>query len=273
MLHAPIECPPDDLGPVLPPDGRAEAFPLAGLARAGRWAHATMRASSRHAIVHVARGAGRLAMGGLRFGYSAGDAAFVPAGALHAIDLPRGVQGTLFMIPAAMIPCAPRSPRRARTPGSEAVVEAAAMAGDLAAEVRGTRPGRDRGVACRAGILALWIERESAPPPRLRPEEALSRDFAALVEAGLGGGRGAGDYARALGVTAAELDAACRSVVGRGADAVLDERLVHEARRWHARGDLPAGRIAAHLGLGTAAQMAHLLESRCGDAPRGPSRL
>ena len=268
MIHASIECPPgvgvDAVDGAPPPDGRAEAASLAGLLRSGRWSHATMRASSRHAILHVSRGAGRIVMGGLRHGYSAGDAALVPAGVMHAIDLPRGVQGTLFHVPATMIPEAPRGPRHGRTPGSAAVAEAAAMAAELAAEIRTDRPGRARGIACRAGILALWIERESLPPPRLRPEEALSRDFAAQVEARLESGRGAADHARMLGVDAAELDAACRAVMGRGAEDVVTERLIHEALRLIRRTTRPLEEIAARLGLGTAARLAHLLGSRCG---------
>ena len=272
MLHVPIASPESvvedalGLGP-LPPDPRAEAVPLACLERAGRWSHATMRASSRHTIVHVTRGAGRIVMGGLRHGYAAGDAAFVPAGVMHAIDLPRGVQGTRFLIPAAMLPDASRTPRRARSPGSEAVAEAAAMAAGLAREIGGSKPGRERGVACRAGILALWIERESVPPLRLSAAEALCRDLAALVESRLGRGRPAGDCARALGVAPAELDAACRAAMGRAAEEVVTERLLHEAGRRLRRTDRPAAEIARRLGIGSDARLAHLLATRRGVAP------
>lgn len=266
MLHAPIERvfgATADAEP-LPPDPVAEAVPLATLARAGRWAHATLRASSRHTLVHVTRGAGRIVMGGLRHGYSAGDAALVPAGVMFALDLPRGVQGTLFQVPAALIPDAPRAPRRARSPGSEAAAQAAAMAADLAEEIREVRPGRDRGVACRAGLLALWIERESWPPPRRSEAEILSRELAGLVEAQLRSGRRAGDYARALGATPAALDAACLSVLGRSAEDVVTERLVHEARRHLRRTDRSLPEIALRIGVGSGAQLAHLLQTRCG---------
>lgn len=273
MLHAPIERVfgvAADAEP-LPPDPTSEAVPLAALARSGRWAHATMRASSRHTILHVTRGAGCIVMGGLRHGYSAGDAALVPAGVMFALDLPRGVQGTLFAIPAAMIPDAPRAPRRARSPGSDAVAQAAAMAAELAEEVRDRRPGRERAVACRAGLLALWIERECAPPPRRSEAEALAREMASLVEQRLRSGRRAGDYARALGVAPAALDAACQAVLGRTAEEVVTERLLHEARRHLRRTDWPLSAIARRLGMGSGAQLAQLLQARCGltvEAPR-----
>ena len=269
MLHVPITSPLAATAamPILPPDAMAEATALSGLARSGRWAHATLRASSRHTIVHLTRGAGRLVMGGLRHGHSAGDAAFVPAGVSFAIELPPGAQGTLFSIPASAIPGAPRAPRRARSPGSEAVAEAAAMAARLAAEIRGDRPGRTRGIACHAGILTLWIEREWRPSARLGEAEALSRDFAALLESQLASGRRTGDYARALGAAPEALDAACRAVIGRAAEEALTERLVHEIGRHLRRTDRPVDEIARRLGLGSAGEIAHLLVSRRGVTP------
>ena len=270
MLHVPFPSPPAAAEDVFapPPDTRAEAVALSSLAWGGRWAHATLRASSRHTIVHLTRGAGRLVMGGLRHGHSAGDAAFVPAGVAYAIELPPGVQGTAFSIPAAAVPGAPRAPRRARSPGSEAVAEAAAIAARLAAEIRGDRPGRARGIACHAGLLALWIEREWRPQARLNEAEALSRDFAALLEAQLASGRRAPDYARALGATPAALDAACRAVIGRSAEDAVAERMVHEIVRRLRRTDRPLDEIARRLGLGSADAMAHLLASRRGVTPR-----
>lgn len=217
-----------------------------------------MRASSRHTLVHVSRGAGRLVMGGLRYGTSAGDAAFIPAGVMHAIDLPPGIQGTRFLIPARLLNSAPRTPRRARSPGCEAVAEAeaVAMAAELIREIRAGKPGRSRGIACRAGLLALWIERESQPAARLSTAEALSCDFAGLVESQLGSGRRAADYARALGVTCQALDAACRSVMGRPAEDVVTERLIHEASRQIRRTERTPAEIARRLGLGSEAARA-----------------
>ena len=269
MLHVPITSPAAAVveGLTLPPDPAAEAIALAALARRGRWAHATLRASSRHAILHVARGAGRIVVGGLRHGYSAGDAAFVPAGTPYAIDLPAGVQGTLFAIPASAIPGAPRTARLARSAGSEAVKEATAMAARLAAEIRGDRPGRERAVACHAGLLALWIEREWRPSPRLGEAEALSRDFAALLEARLASGRRAADHARLLAVAPEALDRACRAVIGRSAEEAVTERLAHEALRHLRRTDRPAAEIARGLGIGSGEALAHLLVGRCGTTP------
>ncbi|GAA0480559.1 AraC family transcriptional regulator [Streptomyces olivaceiscleroticus] len=93
----------------------------------------------------------------------------------------------------------------------------------------------------------------------LRFRDAVERDFAAS--------RRVADYARALGYSPRTLSRATEAAAGIGAKEFIDRRVVLEAKRLLAHGDLPAARIARRLGFEDATNFSKYFLHRTGSTP------
>lgn len=93
----------------------------------------------------------------------------------------------------------------------------------------------------------------------LRFRDAVERDFTVS--------RRVADYARALGYSPRTLSRATEAAAGTGAKEFIDRRVVLEAKRLLAHGDLPAAGIARRLGFEDATNFSKYFLHRAGITP------
>jgi AraC-like DNA-binding protein len=95
----------------------------------------------------------------------------------------------------------------------------------------------------------------------------LAEMFATRMEAEFRSGKGVASYARQLQVTPTHLSRVCRDASGRPALALLNERIMYEARRLLLDTDLPAREIAQQLGFSSAAYFTRAFSQAVGRPP------
>ena len=91
--------------------------------------------------------------------------------------------------------------------------------------------------------------------------------FRTAVEESIGRVHSVRDLVAELGFSDKTIDRACRSVVGMSAKALLDERLVLEAKRLLAHTDDPIGGVSTALGFSEATNFNKFFSLRAGERP------
>jgi len=138
-------------------------------------------------------------------------------------------------------------------------------------EIESERPGAARAARFHLGLLGVWLERmaETAADDAPRPDAAwrLARAYADLLERGFRDGKGVGEFARELGVTATHLTRVCHKTCGRSASDLLHDRLIFEARRLLSETSLPVQEVARSLGFTTPAYFTRAFQHRTGKTP------
>ncbi|MFI5794558.1 helix-turn-helix domain-containing protein [Streptomyces sp. NPDC051677] len=117
-------------------------------------------------------------------------------------------------------------------------------------------------------VLVLRLSQRTAAVGSPAPEpgetfvhfrDAVERDFTRT--------RRLEDYAQALGYSPRTLSRAALAGAGVGAKEFIDRRVILEAKRLLAHGDLPASRIAAQLGFTSATNFSKYFQQRTGQSP------
>ena len=110
--------------------------------------------------------------------------------------------------------------------------------------------------ARRSTIWACWgsgwnvrAGKPRAEAPQPDAARRLVARYTALMEKKFRRGKGVGELACDLGVTATHLTRCCRETCGRSAIDLLQDRRIFEARRLLSETDMPVGRIGAALAL------------------------
>jgi AraC-like DNA-binding protein len=91
--------------------------------------------------------------------------------------------------------------------------------------------------------------------------------YTALLEKEFRRGKGVGELACDLGVTATHLTRCCRETCGRSAIDLLQDRRIFEARKLLAETTLPVGQIGASLGFTSAAYFTRAFQHLTGSSP------
>lgn len=241
---------------------------LARLAAGPRWRFEAMRAHGAPVLYWITRGQGRLTLAGATQGYGPHNAIFLPAGTMHGFDLGAQTQGSiLFFAPGTE--GLPPAPLHLRLQDVARQGELTQMIDRIAREAETPdRPGTARALACLAGLVAVWLERQ--PPAETRPASAARRmaaRYTAVIERGFHTGGAVADYARDLGVTAAYLTRVCRESCGRSAHDLLQDRRFYEARRLLRDTDRPVGEVARAAGFTSAAYFTRAFAQATGQTP------
>lgn len=254
------------------PDRGLRLVPVPRLAAGGRWRVEAMRSHSEPLMLWFTRGQGRITMGGVTRGYGVHNAVFIPAGTMHGFEVGPQVHGTaLFFGRNPGVPL-PSGALHLRVREAAAQVEINAILDALARELDGAHPGHARAAACHLGLLSVWLERQGAalgedPAPRPDAARRLASRYAALLEREFRSGLGIAEYAAALGVTPTHLTRACKEACARSASALLQDRVLFEARRLLAETLLPVKAISAQLGFTSAAYFTRAFQTRTGLTP------
>jgi AraC-like DNA-binding protein len=254
------------------PVGGPRLMPIPALAAGGRWRIEAMRSLREPLLLWFSQGQSRITIAGTTRGYTAHNAIFIPAGTMHGFEMTGRVFGTAVFFGRAHGLALPETPLHLRIREAAAQKEVQAIIDITAREAEGGRPGHDRAVALHLGLLALWLERQSGTEAAARTPDAAARlagRYARLLERDFASGLGVADYAAALGVTPTHLTRACKAASGRTAHALLQDRVLFEARRLLAETRTPVKEVARALGFTSPAYFTRAFQAGTGETPTG----
>jgi len=241
------------------------------LAAAGRWRVEAMRSISEPMLLWFTKGQGRITLAGSTRGYTPNNAVFVPPGVMHGFEVGPQVFGTALFFGQKSRITLPAEPLHLRIRETYAAQELNVLLDAVARELEGETAAHQRAARHYAGLIGVWLERQSerAAPEATRPDAArrLVARYSALLERDFRSGMGVGDFASALGVTPTHLSRCCRQTCGRPASGLLQDRKIFEARRLLAETDMPVNRIADSLGFNSAAYFTRAFHHQTGKSP------
>ena len=205
----------------------------------------------------------------------------VPPGDVHAFTFRQGTEGWVMTLAVELLDeILGTSVEVRRTLGSAFVVAADStlppLAARIADEFAGRSPARPlmlRGLASQ--LLALAAR--SAPSARLPAndltESNLFDRFRTLLEVNYVRHWRVADYADALAISATHLSRVTRAATGRSASALIDERVIREARRYLVYTNRPIVSITDELGFSDPAYFTRVFSRVTGMSPRAFRRL
>lgn len=121
-------------------------------------------------------------------------------------------------------------------------------------------------VALLAGLVSRQIAAQD--PGESRPDTDLQHRFEALVEAHFTAHLPVAEYAARLHVTPTHLSRVMRKATGRPASAMIEDRIIREARRNLAYSNLSVSEIAYALGYNDPAYFSRVFARATGHSPR-----
>lgn len=258
--------------PQTPSTVRIAALPR--LIQAGRWRVEAMRSLREPVLFWFTQGQGRITVAGTTRGYGPNQAVFVPPGIMHGFEVAPRLQGTAVFFGRDHGLDLPATPQflRPRDPVSQK--ELVAHLENIQRELETPRPAAVRAAQAHLGLLAVWIDRqmerervnEPLPGRPLAAQKLVAR-YAALIERDFRSNRSVADYAVALGVTPTHLTRACRATCGKGAHALLEDRMLFDARRLLAETRMPIKDVALELGYRSAGYFTRAFQRSAGVTP------
>jgi AraC family transcriptional activator of pobA len=247
---------------------------ISRLVQGGRWRVEAMRSLREPVMFWFTQGQGRITVAGTTRGYAPNQAAFIPAGVMHGFEVAPRIQGTAVFFGRDHGLDLPTQPTFLRPRDPIAQKEIVGLLENIQREIETPRPAAMKAAQHHLGLLAVWIdrqiERERAHEPlpgRPLAAQRLVARYAALLERDLDSRRTVADFAAALGVTATHLTRACRATCGKGAHALLEDRILFDARRLLAETRLPIKDVAAMLGYNSAGYFTRAFQRAAGVTP------
>lgn len=240
----------------------------------GRWRTEAMRAHRSPRLIFVGRGQGRITVAGLTSGYGANNLIYIPAGTMYGFEVGPTVFCQMLTIPQAMASEWPMDPVHLRLRDVVAQKELIVHLDALERELKSDKTGHSRAAHYQLGLLAIYFERQLELRPADsgdgRADTAAARLVAAytdLIERDFRNHSGVADYAAKLGVTPTHLTRSCKITCGRSALALLNDRILFEARLLLRDSKVPVNMIATSLGFGSAAYFTRAFQTKAGMTP------
>jgi AraC family transcriptional regulator, transcriptional activator of pobA len=227
---------------------------------ATRWKTECLHSHPTPRLLIFTKGQGRITVAGLTSGYGPNNVIFIPAHTLFSYEIGPTVFGYMLSIPSAMAGDWPEEPAHMRLRDVVAQKELISHVDALERELKSDKEGHNRAALYLLGILSVFIERQLTDNP---PKDTMARAattsarlvaaYTDLVERYFATGKGVSDYAASLGVTATHLTRCCNQTCSRSAIAILQDRILFEARTLLQTTKIPVKDIAARLGFSSAA--------------------
>ena len=256
------------------PQNRLALTAIAQNAAQGRWRTEAMRSHSSPRLIYVARGQGRITIAGLTSGYGANNLIYIPAGTMYGFEVGPTVYAQMLTIPTAMATEWPLEPVHLRLRDVVAQKELAVHLDALERELKSDLPSHQRAAHYQLGLLSIYFERQlelrDDDTKDARADTASARLVAAytdLIERDFHQHMGVADYAAKLGVTPTHLARCCRQTSGKSALALLNDRILFEARLLLRDSKAPVQKIAGDLGFGSAAYFTRAFQAQTGLTP------
>lgn len=248
----------------------------------GAWRVELLHAEARNRLYWITRGQGRVSIKCVTRGYGPNTAIFVPANVPMALELASQTQGLQLCLPSDLGLHLPKEPFQMRVSGIESQATITSHIEKIEGELSARAPAMDTALDAYSLLVSTWMARElsfhdapgdTAPRTVLKggaaPEKShrLVELFAERMEAQFRNGTGVAALARQLHVTPTHLSRVCREASGRPALALLNERIMYEARRLLLETDLPAREVALQLGFSSAAYFTRAFNQAVGRTP------
>lgn len=253
---------------------RLDLTPIGFSTNAGRWRTEAMRSHASPRLIFFVKGQGRITVAGLTAGYGPNNLIYIPAHVMYGFDAGPTVFGQMLSIPHAMAAEWPEEHTHLRLRDVQAQKEIAQHFDSLEREIVSDKTGHSRAAHHYVGILSVFFQRQLELRPAemvdARSETSSGRLVAAytdLVERDYATGKGIAHYARGLGVTPTHLTRCCKQTCGRSAHAILNDRILYEARLMLRETRQPIKDISAQLGFTSAAYFSRSFQSQTGKTP------
>lgn len=253
------------------PDFRISS--LSRMAQGGKWRVEAMRSYSRPVLLWFTRGQGRITVAGIKRGYGAHNAIFIPTGTMHGFDMLGQVYGHAIHFPRNSTLALPNDPLHLRIREVTAQGELTSLVDKMERELGHATVGSERAVYHHAGLISVWLERQSLlhaeKSEAYREPKAikLAEAFTSLIERNLGSGKNVAEFAAQLGVTPTHLTRVCNETCGRSASRILQDRTIYEARHLLKTTSLPIKDISQQLGFTSAAYFTRAFQEQTGVTP------
>lgn len=240
------------------------------------WELSAHRHARLHQVLWIESGGGMASLDGAEHRLAPAKLINVPVGIVHGFRFDPGTSGLVVTLAAEMLDEAlhaaeglrPVLNRPSLLPAPDGAV---ATMQALAAEFPGRDFARAQILRALAGLLLGQIARalsSDRPQPGRAPAPGLLSRFEALIEAHYTDHWPVGDYAAALAVSPTHLSRVTRAATGRPASALIEERLIREARRNLVYTNLPVSTVAYALGFHDPAYFSRVFARATGLSPR-----
>lgn len=256
------------------PQNRLAMTAFAQNAVQGKWRTEAMRSHTSPRLIFAARGQGRITIAGLTSGYGANNLIYIPAKTMYGFEVGPTVFGQMITIPEAMASEWPDTSVHLRLRDVVAQKEFNLHLDNLERELKSTLPSHDRAAHYHLGLMAIYYERQVAMRDTKRQDARANTAAARLVAAYTGlierdyhAHLGVADYAANLGVTPTHLARCCKQTCDRSALALLNDRILFEARLMLRDSKDPIQEIALNLGFGSAAYFTRAFQTQTGQTP------
>jgi len=240
------------------------------------WELAAHRHARLHQVLLLQGGSGLASLEDKRHPLPPGTLVNVPRGVVHGFSFAPGTTGLVVTFAAEMLDQSLRPGEGLQeilaiplvAPAEEEITQTMTAIG---AAFAGRDFARAQVLRSLAGLVlgqtARVIAAAGAPAGKPAQGDLLAR-FGALVDAHYPEQWGVADYAAALAVSPAHLSRVTRTATGRPASALIEDRLIREARRNLVYTNLSVSRIAYALGFEDPAYFTRVFTRATGLSPR-----
>ncbi|WP_157982059.1 helix-turn-helix domain-containing protein [Oceanicella sp. SM1341] len=242
---------------------------IAARSRIYDWSFVAHRHHGLHQFFWVSRGGGRVSIDGEPQGFGPHTLLFIPRLCVHGFAFTPGTSGWVVTLPASMPLPVPETPQVLKVNGVSDPAGVTGLFAAIAEEHSHERPGRAEALQAHAMLLSVWVMRamEARETPPDSPRRKLMRRFGALLEENYRQHWQVDRYAETLAVTPTHLTRTCREVTGKAASALIQERVLLEARRQLAYTDMRVSEIAQDLGYQDPAYFTRIFTNKVGRTP------
>ena len=240
------------------------------------WELAPHRHDRLHQLLLLTAGSGTVQIDGRMHPLLPMSLVNVPPGDVHAFSFQRGTEGWVTTLATELLDeilSGVGDVRRAL--GGAFVVtmpdDARLLMAGIAREFAGRGPARALLLRGLASTLLGLAARHAPAPMQVSAdltESHLFAKFQSLLEAHFAEHWRVTDYARAIAVSATHLSRITRAATGRPASALIDERIMREARRYLVYTNQPVAMITYALGFNDPAYFSRVFARVTGMSPR-----
>ncbi len=254
----------------LPSPTRIHVQTLAQMTKGAPWVLSQMHTRDHHLLIWTTRGTGRINLHGLRRGYGAHHAVFVPAGKVFSFETGLQAQGLTVTIPDDGRVALPDRTRHLKLAEGGAQSELTGILDALRREIHEDRPFLNEAMNAHAQLLSVALRRHlqaEGTTPLVRAAERLARRFCDLLSKDYTSGHSIAWFAEQLEVTPTHLTRVCRECSGMTAAEILNEMVQHRTRLLLTTTDIPMNRIALSMGFNSPAYFTRFCQQHFNDAP------
>jgi AraC family transcriptional regulator, transcriptional activator of pobA len=251
--------------------------------RSGRhdWTIRTHTHPDHHQILVISKGGGAIEVEGVSWDVSPPSLVIIPALTIHAIRFKPNTDGYVITVAPPFLQSALdhdadlvegfRIPVRFLPLQIGSDIDLVGLFASLEHEFVWSAPGRRTAIKAYLQLLAVTVRRlleqeRTGTVSRARDADTVMR-FRELVERHYRNHPPLDFYASKLGVTAARLNACCRVTTGKSSLALINDRLLTEAKRNLLYSDMTVNEIGATLGYADPAYFNRFFSRNVGLSP------